>query len=85
MKLIDIERPFGGERVVVYYLAEDRIDFRQLVKDLAKEFQTRIEMRQIGVRRRGEAAGRLRRLRQTGLLQHPPVGNAAWSMRMAKL
>src|SRR5690606_24823280 len=50
MKLIDIERLFGGERVVVYYLAEDRIDFRQLVKDLAKEFQTRIEMRQIGVR-----------------------------------
>jgi len=40
----------GGERIVVYYLADERVDFRQLVKDLAAEFQTRIEMKQIGVR-----------------------------------
>src|SRR5262245_17947869 len=46
MQLVDVERLYGGERVVVYYLAEGRIDFRQLVKVLAKEFQTRIEMRQ---------------------------------------
>src|SRR5262245_55889738 len=50
MQLIDIERVFGGERLVVYYLAEERVDFRELVKALASEFQTRIEMRQIGVR-----------------------------------
>jgi cell fate regulator YaaT (PSP1 superfamily) len=50
MQLVDIERLFGGERVVVYYLAEQRVDFRQLVKELAGELQTRIEMRQIGVR-----------------------------------
>jgi cell fate regulator YaaT (PSP1 superfamily) len=50
MQLVDIERLFGGERVVIYYLAEQRVDFRQLVKELAGELQTRIEMRQIGVR-----------------------------------
>ncbi len=50
MKLVDLEHLFGGERIVVYYLAEQRIDFRELVKSLAGEFQTRIEMRQIGVR-----------------------------------
>ncbi len=50
MKLIDVEQLFGGERVVVYYLADERVDFRQLVKYLAGEFQTRIEMKQIGVR-----------------------------------
>ena len=50
MQLVEIEQLFGGERIVIYYLAEQRVDFRQLVKDLAAEFQTRIEMRQIGVR-----------------------------------
>ena len=50
MELVDIEHLFGGERIVIYYLAEQRVDFRDLVKRLASEFQTRIEMRQIGVR-----------------------------------
>ncbi|MEM6329050.1 MAG: regulatory iron-sulfur-containing complex subunit RicT [Planctomycetota bacterium] len=50
MEMVDAEQVYGGERSVFYYLAEERIDFRQLVKLLAKEFQTRIEMRQIGVR-----------------------------------
>ena len=50
MQLVDVEHFFGGERVVVYYLAETRVDFRELVRVLAGEFQTRIEMRQIGVR-----------------------------------
>ena len=50
MELVDVEHIFGGERIVVYYLAEGRVDFRELVKLLAGEFQTRIEMRQIGVR-----------------------------------
>jgi cell fate regulator YaaT (PSP1 superfamily) len=50
MELVDIEHLFGGERIVLYYLAEKRVDFRELVKALASEFQTRIEMRQIGVR-----------------------------------
>ena len=85
MKLIDIERLFGGERVVVYYLAEDRIDFRQLVKDLAKEFQTRIEMRQIGVRDEAKLLADYGDCGKpvccnTHLSEMPPV-----SMRMAKL
>ena len=50
MKLIEVEQLFGGERMVVYYLAEERVDFRELVRALATEFSTRIEMRQIGVR-----------------------------------
>lgn len=50
MRLIDVEHIFGGERVVVYYLAENRVDFREIVRKLALEFQTRVEMRQIGVR-----------------------------------
>ncbi len=50
MALVDVEHVFGGERIVFYFLAEKRVDFRDLVKDLAREFQTRIEMRQIGVR-----------------------------------
>ena len=50
MKLVDVETLFGGERLVVFYLSEQRVDFRELVKLLASEFQTRIEMKQIGVR-----------------------------------
>jgi cell fate regulator YaaT (PSP1 superfamily) len=50
MELVDVEHLFGGERIVFYFLAEKRVDFRELVKDLARECHTRIEMRQIGVR-----------------------------------
>lgn len=50
MDLVDVENLFGGERIVFYFLAEKRVDFRELVKDLAREYRTRIEMRQIGVR-----------------------------------
>ncbi|MCD4830288.1 MAG: hypothetical protein K8R02_00600 [Anaerohalosphaeraceae bacterium] len=50
MKLVDIEHVFGGERIIFYFTAEDRVDFRELVKRLAKEYQTRIEMRQVGSR-----------------------------------
>jgi len=50
MKLIDIEHVFGGERIIFYFTSETRVDFRELVKRLVKEFQTRIEMRQVGSR-----------------------------------
>ncbi len=50
MKLVHVEHLFGGEKIVFYFLADGRVDFRQLVKDLAHEYHTRIEMRQIGVR-----------------------------------
>jgi cell fate regulator YaaT (PSP1 superfamily) len=50
MQLVEVEHLFGSERIVFYFLAEQRVDFRELVKILAREFQTRIELRQIGVR-----------------------------------
>ncbi len=50
MQLVAAERLFGGERLVFYFLAEHRVDFRELVKGMAREFHTRIELRQIGVR-----------------------------------
>ena len=50
MQLIDIEQIFGGERLILYYLSEGRVDFRELVKGMAREFNMRIEMRQIGIR-----------------------------------
>lgn len=50
MKLVDIEHVFGGERIIFYFSAESRVDFRELVKRIAKEYQTRIEMRQVGAR-----------------------------------
>ncbi len=50
MKLIDVEYKFDGTKVIFYFTADGRIDFRELVKDLAAVFRTRIELRQIGVR-----------------------------------
>ncbi|MFH0981005.1 MAG: regulatory iron-sulfur-containing complex subunit RicT [Planctomycetota bacterium] len=50
LKVVECEHLFGGERVIFYFLAEGRVDFRSLVKELAGEYQTRIEMRQVGVR-----------------------------------
>ena len=50
MKLTRVEQLFDGSRLIFYYTAEGRVDFRELVRDLAGHFRTRIEMRQIGVR-----------------------------------
>ena len=50
MKLIDAEYTFDNNKVLFYFTADGRIDFRELVKDLAGVFRTRIELRQIGVR-----------------------------------
>ena len=50
MKLIDVEYKYDGTKVIFYFTADKRIDFRELVKDLAAIFRTRIELRQIGVR-----------------------------------
>jgi len=50
MKLIDAEYSFDRSKIIFYFTAEDRIDFRDLVKDLAKIFRARIELKQIGVR-----------------------------------
>jgi len=50
MELAEAEAAFGGHRITFYFTAEHRVDFRELVKDLAAKFQCRIELRQIGVR-----------------------------------
>jgi len=50
MKLARVEQPFDGSRLVFFFTSEERVDFRELVRELASEFKTRIELRQIGVR-----------------------------------
>jgi cell fate regulator YaaT (PSP1 superfamily) len=50
MKLVDVEYQFDGNKITFYFTAEKRVDFRELVKDLAAMYRTRIELRQIGVR-----------------------------------
>lgn len=57
MKIIDAEHILGGERVIFYFMSEGRVDFRELVKKLAHEYQTRIEMRQIGARDEAKLLG----------------------------
>ena len=50
MKLIDCEFAFEGNKVIFYFAADGRVDFRELVKDLASAFRIRIELRQVGIR-----------------------------------
>jgi cell fate regulator YaaT (PSP1 superfamily) len=57
MKLTRVEYPFDGSRLIFYYTAEARVDFRELVRDLAGHFHVRIEMRQIGVRDEAKMLG----------------------------
>jgi len=85
MQLVDVEHLFGGERLIFYYLAEQRVDFRELVKALAKRYKTRIEMRQIGVRDEAKLLADYGDCGKpvccnTHLREMPPV-----SMKMAKI
>jgi len=57
LKLVDVEHLFGGDRIIYYFMAEGRVDFRQLVKQLAQEYSTRIEMRQVGARDEAKIVG----------------------------
>jgi cell fate regulator YaaT (PSP1 superfamily) len=57
MRLVYVEHLFGGGRIVFYFVADGRVDFRELVKDLARHFRTRIELRQIGVRDEAKILG----------------------------
>jgi cell fate regulator YaaT (PSP1 superfamily) len=59
MKLVGVEQTFDGNKIIFYFTAEGRIDFRELVKDLAAVFRTRIELRQIGVRDEAKLVGGL--------------------------
>jgi cell fate regulator YaaT (PSP1 superfamily) len=85
MELVDLEIIQGRERVIFYYLAEQRVDFRELVKDLARALRTRIEMRQIGVRDEAKLLADYGDCGKpvccnTHLTRMPPV-----SMKMAKI
>jgi len=57
MKIVDAEHIFGGERLIFYFMSDGRVDFRELVKRIAREHQTRIEMRQIGSRDEAKLLG----------------------------
>lgn len=57
MKLVEAEYAYDGSRITFYFVAEDRVDFRALVRDLAAAFRTRIELRQIGARDHAKALG----------------------------
>lgn len=57
MKLVDVEYTFDRNKIIFYFTAEGRVDFRELVKDLASIFRTRIELRQIGVRDEAKMLG----------------------------
>ena len=57
MKLIKVERFFNGSKIIFYFTADNRVDFRALVKDLVQEFRTRVEMRQVGVRHETKMIG----------------------------
>ena len=59
MKLVDVECTFDNNKLLFYFTAETRVDFRELVKDLAAVFRTRIELRQIGVRDEAKILGGL--------------------------
>lgn len=59
MKPIDVEYTFDGSKILFYFSAESRVDFRELVKDLASVYRTRIELRQIGVRDEAKMLGGL--------------------------
>ncbi len=85
MQIVDVEHLFGGERVLFYFLADGRVDFRDLVKSMAREFHARIELRQIGVRDEAKLLADYGDCGRpvccnTFLSVMPPV-----SMRMAKL
>ena len=58
MKLVSVEHLFGGNKIIFFFLADGRVDFRALVKELARRYRTRIEMRQIGVRDEARLLGR---------------------------
>lgn len=59
MKLVDVEYTFNNNKILFYFTADGRVDFRELVKDLASVFRTRIELRQIGVRDEAKMMGGL--------------------------
>lgn len=85
MKIVDVEHIFGGERIIFYFMSDSRIDFRELVKKIAHEYQTRIEMRQIGSRDEAKLLGDLETCGQQCCCQRFLKDLKPVNMRMAKM
>jgi cell fate regulator YaaT (PSP1 superfamily) len=85
MKIVDAEHVFGGERIIFYFMSDGRIDFRDLVKRIAQEYQTRIEMRQIGSRDEAKLLGDVESCGQQCCCQRFLKNLKPVNMRMAKM
>ena len=57
MKIVDVEFPLDGQKIIISYVCEDRVDFRELVKELATVLKARIELKQIGIRDQAKIVG----------------------------
>jgi len=84
MKLVSVEHLLGGERIVFFFTATTRVDFRELVRRLASEYRTRIEMRQVGARDEARLLGDYERCGQQCCCQRFLKDLRPVSMRMAK-
>ncbi|MCH8215843.1 MAG: hypothetical protein IH892_03620 [Planctomycetes bacterium] len=84
MKIVDAEHIIGGERIIFYFMAESRVDFRELVKKLSYEFQTRIEMHQVGARDEARIVGDVASCGQEQCCKRFLKDLNPVSMRMAK-
>ncbi len=85
MKIVEAEHIFGGERVIFYFMSDGRVDFRELVKKIAHEYQTRIEMRQIGSRDEAKILGDVESCGQQCCCQRFLKLLKPVNMRMAKM
>ena len=85
MKVVDAEHILGGERIVFYFMSDGRVDFRDLVRKLAQEYQTRIEMRQIGARDEAKILGDVESCGQRCCCSRFLKSLKPVNMRMAKL
>lgn len=85
MKIVDAEHIFGGERLIFYFMSDGRVDFRELVKKLANEYQTRIEMHQIGSRDEAKILGDVETCGQQCCCQRFLKLLKPVNMRMAKM
>lgn len=84
MKVVTVEHLLGGERIIFYFRAEHRVDFRELVRRLAGQYRTRIEMRQVGARDEARLVGDYERCGQRCCCQQFLKDLKPVSMRMAK-
>jgi cell fate regulator YaaT (PSP1 superfamily) len=85
MKIVDAEHIFGGERLIFYFMSDGRVDFRELVKKIAHEHQTRIEMRQIGSRDEAKLLGDIESCGQEDCCIRFLKALKPVNMRMAKM